>query len=151
MYNSNRYKDAALYRQMIMDSARKEYARAKQKRTMAAITDFATNLLSIMGYNKGVQYDVTPRPQSAAAAAKFELAKERYLKTISDYGGAIAAAKLKAGRSGGGDSTPLIRPAHNSVPLPAPYRKKDSKGSEDIISKIRNIQTPVWLINNNKK
>ncbi len=155
MYKSNDEKYAALYRQRILDSARRDYERAKQKRTMAAVTDFATSLLSIMGRNKGVQYDVAPRPQAATAARGFEIAKQRYFKAITDYGGRIAADSFKTNGAKSGNNLPLVPVARNSVRhsalSPAMEWKYGSKGRGDILHKIKNIKTPVWYINNNKK
>lgn len=155
MYNNHFYGQGAQRYLDIMEQARKEYKRAKQKRTMATMADFATNLLSLLGQRKGLRYNVSGTPRTPQAAAESEKMRQYYLKTVLDYNGAIAADNLKNGNPGAvATKEPPARWQLQTGTSAAPFSfKKGYKesGSGLVLRDIRSIQAPVWHINNNKK
>lgn len=75
---------------------------AKRKRNVAAMVDFASNLLTLAGYSKGARVslatDNLPKYEKL-----YELTKERYNNSMRDYNGEIAKDGLfRRARTGNG-------------------------------------------------
>lgn len=155
MYDNHFYGQGAQRYLDIMEQARKEYKIAKQKRTMATMADFATNLISLLGQRKGLRYNVSGTPRAPQATAESEKMRQYYLKTVLDYNGAIAADNLKNGNPAAVaiKEPPVPWQLQTAIPAAPMTFKKGYKesGSGLVLRDIRNIQTPVWHINNNKK
>ena len=66
---------------------------AKRKRNVAAVVDFASNLLSLVGYEKGARYPVGTSLLSKQQPLYMQ-AKENYAKAMNDYQGKIAELNL---------------------------------------------------------
>lgn len=66
---------------------------AKRKRNVAAVVDFASNLLSLVGYEKGTRYPVGTSLLSKQQPLYMQ-AKENYAKAMNDYQGKIAELNL---------------------------------------------------------
>ncbi len=131
-----------------LEKARKEYKAGERRRDVAAIVDFATNLLAQVGRNKGLRYKVAGRAATEGAVNEFEKAQERYRRALVDYKGAIASDNLK-NSSWWSDSTSS---ASGTLRLPeflkpqsrTPYKKGTYVPPGNIVRAIENIKTPVW-------
>ena len=150
MYNSYKYIDEGAMKEHYL-AADREYKKARQKRNAAAFADFATNLLSLVGHNKGMRYNVAGAPLAANAANNFDKAQERYRRALVDYKGAIAEKNLKnsvAANQWGNfaPSKPKILTPTSYIPANKykPWMGFNAKGN------INNIKNPVWHINNKK-
>ncbi len=151
MYYNYKNRDEAAMKEAVLDAGR-EYKRAKQRRTAAAFVDFATNLLSLVGRNKGLRYNVAASPITGKAANSFEKAQERYRRALIDYKGVIAENNLKksiADNRGTVSSTSKMK-FLTSVPYSPINDKSASWKKMGVIGNIRNIKKPVWHINNKK-
>ncbi len=74
---------------------------ARRRKTMAAVVDFASNLLSLVGRYKGARYPVATDNLSKYQEL-YEKAKEKYAALLADYNGAVAARKLGLRTDNGG-------------------------------------------------
>ena len=130
----------------LLESSR-EYRNARRKRNMAAFADFATNLLSLVGRNKGLRYNVESRNLSPSASRAYGVAQERYRRALIDYKGIIAAENLK---NRAGENV-----AQGSVVLPpsikflkptshVPAQKHKPWEEKNIVDKIKDLRTPQW-------
>ena len=94
-------------------------------------------------------------PRASQATAESEKMRQYYLKTVLDYNGAIAADNLKNGNPAAVaiKEPPAPWQLQTAIPAAPMTFKKGYKesGSGLVLRDIRNIQTPVWHINNNKK
>lgn len=66
---------------------------AKRKRNVAAVVDFASNLLSLVGYENGARYPLGTSLLSKQQPLYMQ-AKENYAKAMNDYQGKIAEMNL---------------------------------------------------------
>ena len=67
---------------------------ARQRRNVAAMVDFASNLLSLVGREKGVRY--LPVTNSVALHGNaYNAALQRYNESLNDYKGVIAGNMLR--------------------------------------------------------
>lgn len=145
VYDAN--KEAAQQR---LNDAGREYRNAKRKSEIAAVTDFATNLVALIGRNKGVRYNVGGKNISSGAMEKFEDAQKRYHRALVDYKGIIAADSLK-------NKVPATTPQGSISSLPAlkyltptsyiPPQQTKPWEQRTILDKIKNIKTPQWYSN----
>lgn len=88
---SNRYVDNEL-RQMLdsaMERERERLKKASHRRNVAAMVDFASNLISLVGRSKGVRAMPVTNIQSQYHKS-YGAALERYNKAMRDYKGIIA-------------------------------------------------------------
>lgn len=77
-----------------LDAERQRYNQAKKRYNVAAITDFATNLLSLAGYNKGARISLATN-NMAGQQAVYDKTRGRYNAALKDYGARIADANLR--------------------------------------------------------
>lgn len=68
--------------------------RSKQQLAAASIMDFASNLLSLAGYNRGARISLATN-NTAAHQAAYEKARERYNAALRDYKATIADTNLR--------------------------------------------------------
>ena len=68
--------------------------RSKQQLGAASMMDFASNLLSLVGYNKGARISLATNSVAAYQAA-YEKARERYNAALRDYKATIADTNLR--------------------------------------------------------
>ena len=77
---------------MVRENERLQQAR--QRRNVAAMVDFASNLLSLVGREKGVRY--LPVTNSMALHGNaYNAALQRYNESLNDYKGVIAGNMLR--------------------------------------------------------
>lgn len=67
---------------------------AKRKRNISAFVDFASNLISLAGYNKGARL-ISAANSSAMHDESYKKAQERYNSFMHDYKGLLASALLR--------------------------------------------------------
>ena len=120
--------------QQRLNDAGREYRNAKRKSEIAAVTDFATNLVALIGRNKGVRYNVGGKNISSGAMEKFEEAQKRYHRALVDYKGIIAADSLK-------NKVPATTPHSSPARTLNTVRNRDLKKYPDLTS--RNKATSV--------
>ena len=70
------------------------FKRSRQQLTAASIMDFASNLLSLAGYNKGARISLATNNVAAHQAA-YDKARERYNAALRDYKATIADTNLR--------------------------------------------------------
>lgn len=133
-------------RKRYVEYERRRRDKAMQKRNIAAIADFASNLFVTAARNKGARL-VSPSINASSVAAKnFDAAQQRYLKAMIDYQGKIASDKIK-----GNDS--IVKNKNHNLPGVVPLRARNYAADGgatrvgDITAKIKNIKTPVWHSN----
>jgi len=140
---SEKYPSAALKTlwEESLRNARNNYNRAKRQRTAAAISDFATNLLTMIGRGNGIRYNIAPKPVAGSVAAKFDDVREQYRKAMLDYKGKIAAQNLmrQGSSSSIGNKSMLTNAIVPPVIIPNPTPSKT------IMDEIKSIKTPSWL------
>lgn len=109
--------------------------RSKQKLGAASMMDFASNLLSLAGYNKGARISLATNSVEAYQAA-YEKVRERYNAALRDYKATIADTNLrhKLGQNAIGGNAPL-KPVGfmtaSSRPLPMSRSIKNSNKSNN--------------------
>ena len=77
-----------------LEEERRRYSRSKQNMNAAAISDFASNLLSLAGYNKGARVSLATN-NVAARKGQYDVARERYQAALKDYEAKIADMNLR--------------------------------------------------------
>lgn len=140
--------------------------RANRKRNVAAITDFAKNLFSVIGRNKGMRYDISGSPRAGTANSIYEEAQERYNKALLDYKGKIASLALNPAQhkkeqdksSFSYMSNPLIDMPQRMFNFNLSQEKETSvpaidytgiQQHDNILSKIKNYKYSEWYSNKN--
>lgn len=93
MMNSIDYRRLKEKLDAAMDNDKRRFAEVKRKRNIASFIDFASNLLSLAGYNKGARFSLATDLQSKYDSA-YAQAKEKYLNSHRDYNGKIAEMTL---------------------------------------------------------
>ncbi len=150
MYNGYKYIDEAAMKEQFL-AADREYKKARQKRNAAAFADFATNLLSIVGHNKGLRYNVAGSPLTANAASDFDKAQERYRRALVDYKGVIAENNLKKSIAvNKADLFVTPKPKFLTATSYTPANKYKPWMVNGKRGNINDIKIPVWHINNKK-
>lgn len=89
-------------------NARSDYKKMRRNRVVASVADFATNLLELVGRNKGLRYSVAGQNLAPKVSPAFEEAQERYRKALVDYKGFLAAETLKNNTSQGSLNIPSV-------------------------------------------
>ncbi len=93
MMNSIDYRRLKEKLDVAMDNDKRRFSEVKRKRNVASFIDFASNLLSLAGYNKGARFSLATDLQSRYDTA-YAQAKEKYLNSHRDYKGKIAEMTL---------------------------------------------------------
>ena len=133
-------------RRRYVEYERKRRDRALLKRNIAAMADFASNILVTAARAKGAR-GVHPSVDASLSAAKgLESAQERYMKALIDYKGKIASEKIPISAMGGSSAVPS---AIQVQPLTERRYAADGGAARatDIVSKIKQIKNPVWHSN----
>ena len=77
-----------------LDEERRRYSRFRQNLNAAAISDFASNLLSLAGYNRGARVSLATN-NVAVSKGQYDVARERYQAALKDYEARIADVNLR--------------------------------------------------------
>ena len=128
-----------------LDNARKNYDRARRRRDAAAISDFAANLLSFVGRNSGMRYNVGTKPLSGSANDKYEQACERYSKALIDYKGKIAGLNLRNSVASAVKNEKQPASIHFVPFVGQPQGNAFNHASTNIMDDIKKMKTPYWL------
>lgn len=128
-----------------LDNARKNYDRARRRRNAAAISDFAANLLSFVGRNSGMRYNVGTNPLSGSANDKYEQARERYSKALIDYKGKIAGLNLRNSVASAVKNEKKTASIHFVPFVGQPQGNAFNHASTNIMDDIKKMKTPYWL------
>lgn len=78
-----------------LDEERELYNRSKRQYYAAAITDLASNLLTLAGYNKGARVSLATNSDVAKHQDAYEMARKRYNRALKDYEAKIADVNLR--------------------------------------------------------
>lgn len=78
-----------------LDEERELYNRSKRQYYAAAITDLASNLLTLAGYNKGARVSLAINSNISKHQDAYEEARKRYNRVLKDYKAQVADVNLR--------------------------------------------------------
>lgn len=137
-----------------LDEERELYNRSKRQYYAAAITDLASNLLTLAGYNKGARVSLATNSDVAKHQDAYEMARKRYNRALKDYEAKIADVYLrqKLNKGAGVGRKPLkhqeatlpvvgnlLRKRQASPLLPGARQNRSAKGTLE--KAVRNFKT----------